>query len=41
VFPSNTVFRDGLPVALIDWDTASPGPRAPGTSPRRTCVDRS
>lgn len=28
VFPSNTVFRDGLPVALIDWDTASPGPRA-------------
>lgn len=27
VFPSNTVFRDGLPVALIDWDTASPGPR--------------
>jgi Phosphotransferase enzyme family len=28
VFPSNTVFRDGLPVALIDWDTAAPGPRA-------------
>jgi hypothetical protein len=28
VFPSNTVFRDGVPVALIDWDTATPGPRA-------------
>jgi hypothetical protein len=28
VFPSNTVFRDGLPVAFIDWDTATPGPRA-------------
>lgn len=28
VFPSNTVFRDGVPVALIDWDTAAPGPRA-------------
>jgi aminoglycoside phosphotransferase (APT) family kinase protein len=27
VFPSNTVFRDGLPVAFIDWDTAAPGPR--------------
>jgi hypothetical protein len=27
VFPSNTVFCDGLPVALIDWDTAAPGPR--------------
>lgn len=26
--PSNTVFRDGLPVAFIDWDTATPGPRA-------------
>jgi len=25
--PYNTVFRDGLPVALIDWDTAAPGPR--------------
>lgn len=23
----NTVFRDGLPVALIDFDTAHPGPR--------------
>ena len=28
VFPSNTVFRNGVPVALIDWDTAAPGPRA-------------
>src|SRR5205085_6745988 len=28
VFPSNTVFRDGVPVALIDWDTVSPGPRS-------------
>ena len=28
VFPSNTVFRDGVPVALIDWDIAAPGPRA-------------
>jgi hypothetical protein len=28
VFPWNTVFRDGVPVAFIDWDTASPGPRA-------------
>lgn len=27
-FPSNTVFRDGVPVAFIDWDTAAPGPRA-------------
>lgn len=26
--PSNTVFRSGLPVALIDWETAAPGPRA-------------
>ena len=25
--PYNTVFRDGLPVGAIDWDTASPGPR--------------
>lgn len=25
--PYNTVFRSGLPVALIDWDTAAPGPR--------------
>jgi hypothetical protein len=28
LFPSNTVFRDGVPVAFIDWDTAAPGPRA-------------
>jgi hypothetical protein len=28
IFPWNTVFRAGLPVALIDWDTAAPGPRA-------------
>lgn len=27
VFPWNTVFRAGLPVAFIDWDTAAPGPR--------------
>jgi aminoglycoside phosphotransferase (APT) family kinase protein len=26
--PYNLVFRDGLPVAVIDFDTASPGPRA-------------
>jgi hypothetical protein len=25
--PYNTVFRDGVPVGAIDWDTASPGPR--------------
>ena len=25
--PDNLVFRDGHPVALIDWDTAAPGPR--------------
>jgi thiamine kinase-like enzyme len=25
--PYNTVFRDGLPVALIDFDVAAPGPR--------------
>jgi hypothetical protein len=28
LFPSNTVFRAGVPVVLIDWDTAAPGPRA-------------
>jgi len=28
VFPWNTVFREGVPVAFIDWDTAAPGPRA-------------
>lgn len=26
--PDNMVFRDGRLVALIDWDTAAPGPRA-------------
>jgi Ser/Thr protein kinase RdoA (MazF antagonist) len=25
--PCNAVFREGLPVALIDFDTAAPGPR--------------
>lgn len=28
VYPWNTVFRAGVPVAFIDWDTAAPGPRA-------------
>jgi hypothetical protein len=28
LFPQNTVFQAGVPVALIDWDTAAPGPRA-------------
>lgn len=28
LFQWNTVFRDGVPVAFIDWDTAAPGPRA-------------
>jgi hypothetical protein len=28
LFPWNTVFRSGAPVAFIDWDTAAPGPRA-------------
>ena len=27
VGPWNTVFRDGVPVAFIDWDTAAPAPR--------------
>jgi hypothetical protein len=27
-FPPNVIFRDGLPVALIDWDLAAPGERA-------------
>jgi hypothetical protein len=27
-FPPNVIFRDGVPVALIDWDLASPGERA-------------
>ncbi len=26
--PRNTVFRDGRPVAFIDWDLAGPAPRA-------------
>jgi len=26
--PHNLVFRDGLPVGVIDFDTSSPGPRA-------------
>jgi Phosphotransferase enzyme family len=26
--PYNTVFRDGRPVAFVDWDYAAPGPRA-------------
>ena len=26
--PANIVFRAGVPVAFIDWDTAAPGPRA-------------
>jgi hypothetical protein len=28
LFPQNTVFRAGVPVAFIDWDTAAPGSRA-------------
>lgn len=28
IVPWNTVFRAGVPVAFIDWDTAAPGPRA-------------
>ncbi|MCA0458009.1 MAG: aminoglycoside phosphotransferase family protein [Chloroflexi bacterium] len=28
IFPWNTVFREGVPIAFIDWDTAAPGPRA-------------
>jgi hypothetical protein len=27
-FQWNTLFQDGVPVALIDWDTAAPGPRS-------------
>ena len=27
-FPPNVIFREGLPVALIDWDLATPGERA-------------
>jgi Phosphotransferase enzyme family len=25
--PFNTIFRDGMPVALIDWDSCAPGAR--------------
>jgi hypothetical protein len=28
LFPQNAVFRSGVPVVFIDWDTAAPGPRA-------------
>jgi hypothetical protein len=28
VAPYNTVYRDGVPAALIDWDRAAPGPPA-------------
>jgi hypothetical protein len=28
VSPGNVVLRDGVPVALIDWEAAAPGPRA-------------
>jgi hypothetical protein len=28
LLPTNTVFRAGVPVAFIDWDTAAPAPRA-------------
>jgi aminoglycoside phosphotransferase (APT) family kinase protein len=28
ISPRNTVFRDGLPVAFLDWDFASPAPPA-------------
>lgn len=27
IFPPNVILRDGLPVALIDWDFAGPAPR--------------
>jgi hypothetical protein len=27
VFPPNVILRDGLPVALVDWDLAAPMPR--------------
>lgn len=33
--PRNTVYRDGRPVALIDWDGAGPGPRIEDVS--RAC----
>jgi aminoglycoside phosphotransferase (APT) family kinase protein len=28
VVPWNTVYRNRMPIALIDWDAAAPGPRA-------------
>jgi aminoglycoside phosphotransferase (APT) family kinase protein len=28
IVPWNTVYRDRVPVAVIDWDAAAPGPRA-------------
>jgi Ser/Thr protein kinase RdoA (MazF antagonist) len=28
IVPWNTVYRDRMPIALIDWDAAAPGPRA-------------
>ena len=28
IVPWNTVYRDRLPIAVIDWDAAAPGPRA-------------
>ena len=28
IVPWNTVYRDRMPIALIDWDGAAPGPRA-------------
>ena len=28
IVPWNTVYRDHLPIALIDWDAAAPAPRA-------------
>ena len=28
IAPWNTVYRDRMPIAVIDWDAAAPGPRA-------------
>ena len=28
IVPWNTVYRDRMPIAFIDWDAAAPGPRA-------------
>ena len=46
IVPWNTVYRDRMPIAVIDWDGAAPGPRAwdlayaaagaPARSPRPT-----